>query len=99
MSSFYYNADMEDKLRMIKFLGQYLAASRSDQQILEMAMIISQYVLGYDHAMIRALENEKLLARKWIGFPREAADLNIGLGDGVCARLPSLPAQSWWKTR
>ncbi|VAX20773.1 hypothetical protein MNBD_NITROSPINAE01-1188 [hydrothermal vent metagenome] len=78
---------MDDKLRMIRFLGQYLAASRSEAQILEMAMIISQYVLGYDHAIIRVLDDDKLTSRKWIGFPREAADLNIGLGEGVCGRV------------
>lgn len=72
---------------MIKFLGQYLAASRSEPQILEMTMIISQYVLGYDHAMIRLLENDQLVSRKWIGFPREAADLTIGVGEGVCGKV------------
>jgi len=74
---------MEHKLEKVNFLGQYLAASRSVEETLEMAMIISQDVLGYDHAMIRLLEGETLKAVKWIGFPREAANMVIRVGEGI----------------
>ncbi len=74
---------MEHKLEKVNFLGQYLAASRSIEETLEMAMIISQDVLGYDHAMIRLLEGDILKAVKWIGFPREAADMVIHVGEGI----------------
>ncbi|VAX24018.1 hypothetical protein MNBD_NITROSPINAE03-1100 [hydrothermal vent metagenome] len=82
-----YNASMDEKLKMVKFLGQYLAASRSQEQILEMAMVISQYVLGYDHAIIRIVEGDKLISSRWIGFPREAADMEIKIGEGICGQV------------
>jgi len=72
-----------DKLQKVNFLGQYLAASRSENQILEMAMLISHDVLGYDHAIIRLVHGEELLSRQWIGFPREAADRVIRIGEGI----------------
>ncbi|MBI4827631.1 MAG: GAF domain-containing protein [Nitrospinae bacterium] len=74
---------MDKKLEKLNFLGQYLAASRSVEETLDMAMIISKDVLGYDHAMIRLLDGALLRAVKWIGFPREAADLQIHIGEGI----------------
>jgi len=56
-----------------------------------MAMTISQDVLGFDHAMIRLLDaNSVLRAEKWIGFPREAADLPIHLGEGITGQVALL---------
>lgn len=74
---------MDKKIEKLNFLGQYLAASRSVEETLDMAMIISKDVLGYDHAMIRLLDGALLRAVKWIGFPREAADLQIHIGEGI----------------
>jgi signal transduction histidine kinase len=74
---------MEDKLQKVSFLGRYLAASRTVEEVLEMAMIISQNVLGYDHAIVRMIEHNNLKTVKWIGFPREAADMVIKLGEGI----------------
>lgn len=78
---------MEDRIQKINFLGRYLSSFRSVEEALEMAMIISQDVLGYDHAMIRLLEMDVLKAVKWIGFPREAADLVIHLGEGISGEV------------
>jgi len=50
-------------------------------------MIISQDVLGYDYAIVRLLENDILKAVKWIGFPREAADLVIRVGEGISGEV------------
>jgi K+-sensing histidine kinase KdpD len=74
---------MDNKLAKLNLLGQYLTASRSEEEVLEMAMLISRDVLGYDHAILRLLEGETLLSKKWIGFPREAADLAIRVGEGI----------------
>ncbi|MBI4666655.1 MAG: GAF domain-containing protein [Nitrospinae bacterium] len=74
---------MDDKLQKVNFLGQYLAASRSEEQILEMAILISHDVLGYDHAIIRLLKGDELVSRISIGFPREAEDLIIHLDEGI----------------
>lgn len=78
---------MEDRIEKVNFLGRYLSSFRSVDEALEMAMIISQDVLGYDHAMIRLLENDTLKAVKWIGFPREAADLVIRVGEGISGEV------------
>jgi signal transduction histidine kinase len=78
---------MENRLEKINFLGRYLSSFRSVDEALEMAMIISQDVLGYDHAMIRLLENDTLKAVKWIGFPREATDLVISVGEGISGEV------------
>ena len=74
---------MDEKLEKINFLGQYLAGSRSEEQILEMAMLISKDVLGYDHAIIRLLEGGVLVSRNFYGFPRDAADMVIEVGEGI----------------
>ncbi|MBF0169875.1 MAG: GAF domain-containing protein [Nitrospinae bacterium] len=74
---------MDDKLSKVNLLGQFLAASRSEEEALEMAMVISRDVLGYDHAILRLLTGDRLLSRKWIGFPREAAELVIRVGEGI----------------
>lgn len=74
---------MEEKLEKVNFLGQYLADSRSEEQILEMALLISKDVLGFDHAIIRLVSGDRLLSKKWYGFPREAADMVIKIGDGI----------------
>ncbi|MBI5814775.1 MAG: GAF domain-containing sensor histidine kinase [Nitrospinae bacterium] len=74
---------MDDKLQKVNFLGQYLTTSRSETQILEMAMLISHDVLGYDHALIRLLNDGELVSRQGIGFPREAADIVIHVGEGI----------------
>ncbi len=50
-------------------------------------MIISQDILGYDYAIVRLLENDILKAVKWIGFPREAADLVIRVGEGISGEV------------
>lgn len=78
---------MDEKLEKVNFLGQYLSSSRSEDQILDMAMIISRDVLGYDHALIRFLQGDELVSRKGIGFPREAADMVIHVGDGVSGEV------------
>ncbi|MDH5638220.1 MAG: GAF domain-containing sensor histidine kinase [Nitrospinota bacterium] len=75
---------MRERIEKVNFLGKFLASSRSLDETLEMAMIISQDVLGYDHAIIRLLDQtQELRAVKWIGFPREAADRTIRLGEGI----------------
>lgn len=74
---------MDTKLEKLNFLGSYLSASRSEDEILEMTMLISKDVLGFDHAILRLLTGDKLISRKWYGFPREAADLIIKVGEGV----------------
>ena len=74
---------MDEKLEKVNFLGQYLAGSRSEEQIIEMAMLISKDVLGYDHAIIRLLERGVLVNRNFYGFPREAADMVIEVGEGI----------------
>lgn len=74
---------METKLDKVKFVGQYLATSRSEDQILEMAMVISHDILGYDHAIIRFAEKNLLISRKWVGFPRDSADIKIKIGEGI----------------
>jgi len=75
---------MRDRIEKVNFLGKFLASSRSWDETLEMAMIISQDVLGYDHAIIRLLDQNQILrAVKWIGFPREAVDREIRLGEGI----------------
>jgi len=78
---------MDEKIEKLNFLGRYLASSRSTEETLEMAMIISQDVLGYDHAMIRLMDGQTLKAVKWIGFPREAADLDIRMGEGISGEV------------
>ncbi len=74
---------MDEKLEKVNFLGQYLAASRSEDQIYEMAMIISRDVLGYDHCVFRKVEGHELISKSWYGFPREAASMPIKIGEGV----------------
>ncbi len=74
---------MDDKLSKVNRLGQFLAASRSEEEVLEMAMVISRDILGYDHAILRLLVGDRLLSRKWTGFPREAAELVITVGEGI----------------
>lgn len=82
---------MRAKLEKINFLGKYLASAHTREETLEMAMIISQDVLGYDHAMIRLLDGSgSLRAVKWIGFPREAADMVIHLGEGITGQAARL---------
>ncbi len=78
---------MDEKLKMVNFLGQYLAASRSEGQIFDMALMISQNVMGFDHAIIRMLENDLLRTRSHIGFPRDAADIVIRLGEGITGEV------------
>ena len=78
---------MDEKLEKVNFLGQYLSSSRSLDQILEMTMIISQDILGYDHAIIRIVDGDYLVSRKWIGFPREAVDLPIRIGEGITGEV------------
>jgi signal transduction histidine kinase len=82
---------MRAKIEKINFLGKYLASAHTRDETLEMAMIISQDVLGYDHAMIRLLDGSGVLrAVKWIGFPREAADIEIHLGEGITGQAAKL---------
>ncbi|VAX20884.1 hypothetical protein MNBD_NITROSPINAE02-1461 [hydrothermal vent metagenome] len=78
---------MDEKLKMVNFLGQYLAASRSEGQIFDMALMISQNVMGFDHAIIRMLEKDLLITRSHIGFPRDAADIVIKLGEGITGEV------------
>lgn len=78
---------MVEQIKKVNFLGQYLSSFRSDEQILDMSMRISQDVLGYDHAIIRLQEGGLLKAVKWIGFPREAADMPIRVGEGISGEV------------
>lgn len=75
--------NMDDKLEKVNFLGGYLASARSERQILDMAIHITRDILGFDHAIIRLLEGDALLTKKYIGFPREAADIIIHLDEGI----------------
>ncbi|MDH5756899.1 MAG: GAF domain-containing protein, partial [Nitrospinota bacterium] len=82
---------MRSKIEKVNSLGKYLAAARSREEILDMAMSISQDVLGYDHAMIRLLDEKDILqAVKWIGFPREAANRGIRLGEGITGQAAKM---------
>ncbi|VAX19016.1 hypothetical protein MNBD_NITROSPINAE04-601 [hydrothermal vent metagenome] len=78
---------MENRIQKVNLLGQYLSSLRSVDEALEMAMIISQDVLGYDYAIVRLLEKDILKAVKWIGFPREAAELVIRVGEGISGEV------------
>lgn len=78
---------MDEKLSKVNFLCQYLSSSRSEEQVLDMAMMISHDILGYDHAIVRFVEGDRLVSRKWIGFPREAADLLIRVGEGITGEV------------
>lgn len=75
--------NMDDKLEKVNFLGGYLASARSEEQILATGMHIAHDILGFDHAIIRLLEGGALISKKYIGFPREAADVIIHLDEGI----------------
>ncbi|VAX23364.1 hypothetical protein MNBD_NITROSPINAE03-1880 [hydrothermal vent metagenome] len=78
---------MENRIQKINLMGRYLSSLRSADEALQMAMIISQDVLGYDYAIVRLLEKDVLKAVKWIGFPREAAELVIRVGEGISGEV------------
>ena len=59
---------MDSKIEKVNFLGRYLASSRSEKEILDMGIIISHDILGFDHAMIRLLEDGVLKSVRWKDF-------------------------------
>lgn len=78
-----YNRRVKEKLNKISMLGDYLAADRTEQQVLDMAMIVARDMLGFNHAIFRKLTGDELVTVAAYGFPREAIDIPIRVGEGV----------------
>ncbi len=78
-----YNRSMKKKLNKISMLGDYLAADRTEKQVLDMVMIVARDILGFNHAIFRKLTGNELVTVAAYGFPREAIDIPIEVGEGV----------------